>query len=107
MDSLKGLLSKKMKGNSVLAKQVRASLIVEAADNVLHEIWGNKIKAKTGYLRGSVLTIYVFVTIMAQEIRFKQAKIIEMINKEVGDDAVSKIRTIEKAIDKIQPIDNI
>lgn len=100
MDSLKGLLSKKMKGNSVLAKQVRASLIVEAADNVLHEIWGNKVKAKAGYLRGSVLTVYVFATIMGQEIRFKQASIIEKINKQVGDNTVSKIRTIEKAIDK-------
>lgn len=100
MDSLKGLLSRKMKGNSVLAKQVRASLIVEAANKILHEIWGNKVRAKAGYLRGGVLTIYVFATIMGQEIRFKQAKIIEMITKEVGDDTVSKIRTIEKAIDK-------
>ena len=99
MDSIAGLLKKKMKGNSVLAKQVQVSLIVLAANEVLHEIWGKKIKAKAAFMRGSVLTIYVENAIIGQEIRFKQMKIIAEINKRLNDDLISKIRTLEKALD--------
>lgn len=96
MDSLGNILIKKITGTTVLAKQVRASLVVAKATEIIQGLWGKKVSARAGFVRGPVLTVYVESPIMAQEIRFKQNTIIAEINKTFGPKTISKIRSLER-----------
>lgn len=87
---------------SVLSKQIHASLIVEYASELIQEFWGKdgRKQAKGLHLKKNVLTIAASNSLIAQELKFKQNKIIKSINEKFGDDTIKKIIIVQKAIDK-------
>lgn len=101
MENFKKILNNVLLNKSVLARQVRAAMIVELANKKIVEFWGNKAKelANVLHLKGGVLTISCANSIMAQEIKFKQMRLIEAINSKFGNQAAKQVKIVQKGIE--------
>jgi predicted nucleic acid-binding Zn ribbon protein len=86
-------LDDKISDKSALKQQVEASQIVEIAEKVLEEMFGELSKhAKPLFLKNRTLTISCSTSVMAQEIRLNQMDIVEKVNKALGKKEVDRIR---------------
>ncbi len=76
---------------------VSAAMAIEIAEKVLVDAWGEKIKeyAKPLYVKHRILAIACLSSVIAQEIRFREAEIIRTINEKLGQEAVTKIRYLD------------
>lgn len=80
--------------NSPVLRGALAAMAVEAANDVLLEIFGeqNSNSARALYLKKQIMAIACLSSIMAQEIRLREKFIISEINKRLGRPTVLKIR---------------
>ena len=87
-------LDDKMQSKSSLQKQVEAGQIVEFAEEVFRDLFGEEqaVHAKPLFLKNRTLTVTCSSSVIAQEIRLNQAKIVQKLNKKLGKDEVDRIR---------------
>jgi predicted nucleic acid-binding Zn ribbon protein len=87
-------LQDKMKSTSPLKKQVEASEAVEAATAVIEHMFPADLvgHAKPLFLKNRTLTVTCASSTMAQEIRLRQAELVDNINKKLGKNEVDRIR---------------
>jgi hypothetical protein len=106
MEEFSKLIKARVTKNSVLGKQVQAGLVVEFVNEQIQQFWGKKARdlAKARYLKSGMVTITAVNPVMAQELKFKQYKIIDNINTKFGDSTVKKIRIVIKGVDKVDEI---
>ncbi len=76
---------------------VSAAMALEIAEQVLLKAWGEKIKeyAKPLYVKHRIMAIACISSVIAQEIRFREAEIIKEINEKLGQEAVVKLRYLD------------
>ncbi|OGH76945.1 MAG: hypothetical protein A2469_02400 [Candidatus Magasanikbacteria bacterium RIFOXYC2_FULL_40_16] len=75
-------------------KQLEAAQVLEHADNTIIELFG-KEKAyhiRPLFLKNRTLTISCATSLVAQEIRDRQAEIVDKINEKMGKKEVDSIR---------------
>ncbi len=79
-----------------LSYQVEASMALQFFDQAAEELWQGKMKdrARAMYLKDHALTIAVLSPVLSQEIRLKEAQVLEYINKKAGAEIVTKLKFI-------------
>ncbi len=76
-----------------LKKQVEAASVVEFAEEVFRDMFGENAKhAKPLFLKNRTLTVTCSSSAVAQEIRLNQQAIVEKINQKLGKNEVDRIR---------------
>ncbi|MFA4831543.1 MAG: DUF721 domain-containing protein [Patescibacteria group bacterium] len=75
-------------------KQSDGSPIIKIAQSVFEELFGREqaVHAKPLFLKNRTLTVTCSSSVIAQEIRLNQAKIVEQINNKLGKNEVDRIR---------------
>lgn len=93
MKSLGDLLKKQMPQTSIW-KQVSATLVVEKANETILELFGAaSLKfAQAVYFKDKVIAITCLSSVMAQEIKLNEKKIISGTNAKLGAVAVERVR---------------
>jgi predicted nucleic acid-binding Zn ribbon protein len=94
MRSLGEILKKQMNQQVQGWKHVEASMIVEKTNDVLQELFGVESKrfAQAVYFKDRAISITCLSSVMAQEIRLNEKKIIPAVNNKLGGQTVEKIR---------------
>lgn len=74
--------------------RITASLIVETANQVMEEIFGAASKrfAQAVYFKDRTINITCLSSVMAQEIKLNEKKILSTINNKLGTFTVERIR---------------
>ncbi|MBU0660711.1 DUF721 domain-containing protein [Patescibacteria group bacterium] len=92
--SVNDTLGKKMDTDSALKTQLEAAEVVKISTKVFVDIFGEKSAAqiKPLFLKNRTLTVTCGSSAIAQEIRLKQAEIVEKMNKVLGGNEVDRIR---------------
>ena len=87
-------LNKKVSSHSPLKKQVEASQAVDAAVTIFQELFPADLArhANPLFLKNRTLSVSCTSSVMAQEIRLRQAEIVEKINEKLGKPEVDRIR---------------
>jgi len=87
-------LNEKIDEDSTLQKQVDASKVIEIAEKVMQDMFGEEqaVHAQPQYLKNRTLTISCSSSTMAQEIRLNQNEIVDKVNEKLGKDRVDSIR---------------
>ena len=95
MEHIKGLLSKRIR-QSGLASQVSTALIIKEFDDYIRENLGQAVakKVKPLYIKDKILTVACLSSVVVQEMRFKKAEILKLINQKFGKDAIKEIKFI-------------
>ena len=85
---------KKSINKAGINKQVKAAQVCQFWNEVIKNIFGQKIVEKSQAIkfRNGALTVAVLSSVLAQEFKFKEGEIKEDINKKVGYSLVKKIR---------------
>jgi len=75
-------------------KQVEASLAVEKTNEVLREFFGAESArfSQAVYFKDRTITITCLSSVMAQEIKLNEKKMLAAINQKLGGQSVEKIR---------------
>ncbi len=94
MKSLGEILKKQMNQQVPGWKHVEASVVVEKTNEVLKEFFGAESTrfAQAVYFKDKTITITCLSSVMAQEIKLNEKKIIIAINSKLGGQTVEKIR---------------
>jgi predicted nucleic acid-binding Zn ribbon protein len=102
MQSLGGIMHSSFKKRITLTTQVQAGLVVEFINNLILEFWGKKGKeqAKATVFKNKIVTIITKNSLMAQEIKFKQNKILLTVNEHFGYKTINQLRIVAGGIDK-------
>lgn len=89
-----GDLLKNHTGQSPIWKKVGAAMVVEEANAIMTKLFGEESKkyARAMYVKSGDLAIACLSSVIAQEIRLNQGKIIGEINKKFGPKTVEKIK---------------
>ena len=91
--SMADALKSKMAAKTPLKIQVEAALLIQEAEKVFQELFGAEAKhIKILYLKNHTLTLTCHSSVIAQEIRLNQAKIIEKLNQAFPAAGVERIR---------------
>lgn len=86
-------LKEKMGKNANLGRQLESVEVIEIAENVLKEMFGDLgAAAKPLFLKNRTLTVSCATSAIAQEIRLNQTAIVEKINEKMGKNEVDRIR---------------
>ena len=92
MDSIKLLIPKNLKRIGV-AKRVTASIIVEAANQVLAEVFGDLAgDLQATSIKNGTLSVLCKNSSMAQEIIFYEAEILTKLNFKLGTNTIKQVR---------------
>ena len=77
-----------------ISRQLEASMVCEAVDKEIKRIFGDRLggQAKALYYRENTLTLAVLNSVLAQEIRFREAEMLDFLNKRFGEGKVERIR---------------
>ena len=77
-----------------LKKQVEATQVLEYASDILVDMFGKEqaYHARPLFLKNRTLTISCAASAVAQEIRDRQAEIVDKINEKLGKKEVDSIR---------------
>lgn len=91
--SLKNLLPKSLR-RAGAERQVRATVIIDRASEVLARIFGEDAAKKMSpkYVRAGVLHIRCTSSAYAQEITLRQDEVLAMLNDRLGESAVRALR---------------
>lgn len=94
MKSLGEILKKQMKQQVQGWKHVEAAIVVEKTNEVLREFFGPESTrfAQAVYFKDRTISITCLSSVMAQEIKLNERKIILSINNKLGGQTVEKIR---------------
>lgn len=79
---------------SPLMQQVKAAMVLERVKEFLIQEFGNGIlsKVKPVYVRDRVLTISCLSSVISQEIKYREKRILSLVNKEFGNRTIERIR---------------
>ena len=93
MQSLGQILKKQMPQSSA-GKQVTASFIVEKANQTIKELFGagSSKFCQAVYFKDKTIAITCLSSVMAQEIKLNEKKIISATNDKLGVQAIEKVR---------------
>ncbi|MFH0874014.1 MAG: DciA family protein, partial [Candidatus Komeilibacteria bacterium] len=63
---------------------------------IIDQLWSGKMKdrARALYLKDHVLTVAVLSPVLGQELKNREAEIIDYINEKIGAEAVDRLRYI-------------
>jgi hypothetical protein len=88
-----GDILKKRTSQSPIWRGVTAALAVEEANKIIKELFGDEIQkyAQAVYLKNEVLSIACLSSVVAQEVKINEKKIIEKIAKKFSQNIVKKI----------------
>lgn len=80
--------------SSGLQNQVDGARVIEIFALILKEVLGEEFneKAKALYLKNRTLTISVVSPVIGQEIKLREAKIVEAINRKMEANLVERLR---------------
>lgn len=94
MKSLGEILKKQMRQPVQGWQHVEASMVVEKTNEVLKEFFGPESArfAQAVYFKNRTITITCLSSVMAQEIKLNEKKIIQSLNGKLGGQTVEKIR---------------
>ena len=94
VQSLGEILKKQMKKPVQGWKHVEASMVVEKTNEILKEFFGAESTrfAQAVYFKERTITITCLSSVMAQEIKLNEKKIIMALNDKLGGQTVEKIR---------------
>lgn len=83
-------------GQTPLAKQVSAALICDEFNSLILNIWGDKIKnqAQAVYFKNNILTVAVLSSVVAQELKLQEAKLIRELNAKFGPGTIQNLRIL-------------
>lgn len=91
--SMADALKNKMGTQTPLRAQVEAALIIQKAEQVFNELFGEETKhIKVLYIKNRTLTLTCHSSVIAQEIRLNQAKIIEKLTEAFPGVPIERIR---------------
>lgn len=81
-------------GQHSTGRRITASLIVETANKVLAETIGPNSKrfAQAVYFKDRAISITCLSSVMAQEVKLNEKKILSALNQKLGAPTVEKIR---------------
>lgn len=86
-------LKHRMGTTSPLRNQIESAQIIQKAEEALLEIFGEEMKqVKVLFVKNGTLTITCHSSVVAQEIRLNQAKIIQKINSFFARPVLERIR---------------
>lgn len=94
LTSLGDALKHRMAQDRPLQKQAEAGFVISVATKVLSEFVGEQkaLLVKPLYIKNRTLTITCQNSVLSQEIHLNQAKIVEKINGELGENLIDRIR---------------
>jgi hypothetical protein len=106
MDKISGLMFKSFAAKTNVARHVQANMVCEFVNGKIAEFWGKKggEQAKAISLKSNVLTFHCANPVMAQELRFKQGKFMEEVNKKYGERTVKKVKIVQKGLDQVMEV---
>lgn len=91
--SMGDALKQKFQQKGPLKVQVEAAQVVQKAEEALQELFGEETKhVKVLFVKNRTLTITCRSSVIAQEIRLNQAKIIEKVNTYFPTTLIDRIR---------------
>ena len=91
--SMQDALKQKMGATSPLRTQIESAQIIQKAEEALLELFGEEMKqVKVLFVKNGTLTITCHSSVVAQEIRLNQAKIIMKINSFFARPVLERIR---------------
>ena len=93
MDSL-GALINLSKRSSPLVKGVQSALVLETVNDFIIKEWGEAGTkyARAMYIKNQILNIACLSSVMAQELKIKEKKLLQKIADTFGTEAVKKVR---------------
>jgi len=91
-----GKILKDSPNRSPFVKGVQAAMLVEVANNIISEFWGEAgVKyARALYVKNKILTVACLSSAMAQEIKLREAEFIGRLNAKNSVKEVEKIRCL-------------
>lgn len=89
-----GEILKAKSSKSPFMHSVLCAAAIDMTNIYIEEIWGEEGKklAKAMYIKNGVLVIACLSSIMAQEIKMKEAELLNKVNAKCGSSMVKKIR---------------
>ena len=95
MESLGSLINKRIQVMKVGSK-IQASLVLEKFNALLLKEFGSGVKtrARAVYLKDDCLCVAVTSSVMAQELKFREKRLVQEVNKELAANIVTKIRCL-------------
>lgn len=91
--SMQDALKQKLGATSPLRNQIESAQIIQKAEEALFELFGEEMKqVKLLFVKNNTLTITCYSSVVAQEIRLNQAKIIGKINSFFARPVLERIR---------------
>ncbi len=93
MKSLGEILKRQMKQTPIW-KQVTATLVVEKVNDAIKELFGQGASkyAQAIYFKNKVIAITCLSSVMAQEIKLNEKKILLTTNNKLGSNVVEQIK---------------
>ncbi len=93
MKSLGEILQRHM-NQMPIAKQVSATMVVEKANETIKTVFGAKAfkYAQAIYFKDKVLAITCLSSVMAQELKLNEKRLISNINQTLGTSSIEKIK---------------
>lgn len=86
-------LKSKMLTQSPLRVQVESALVIQKAEQAFQELFGEEmVHLKVLFVKNRTLTVTCHSSVVAQEIRLNQAKIIEKVNSFFDSAPIDRIR---------------
>lgn len=78
-------------------RQVKAAMVLERVKAFFIKEFGDYIlnKARPMYVKDRILNIACISSVLSQEIKYREKKIIKLINEEFGNRTIEKIRFIQ------------
>ncbi|OGH88172.1 MAG: hypothetical protein A3J93_00315 [Candidatus Magasanikbacteria bacterium RIFOXYC2_FULL_42_28] len=93
MQTLGSLLNRPNQ-NRPLLKQVRAAMVVEAANEFISKTYGQgaENQARALYLKNGILTIACLSSVLAQEMRLREKELLRAVSAKFSPDTIKKVR---------------
>ena|SRR3989339_229280 len=93
METLADILKQKSSA-SPLMRGVKTAMVLEEANGLLLEIFGESItdRARALCLKNKIITMACLSSVLAQEIRLNEKRILKELNTKFGQATVEKLR---------------
>jgi predicted nucleic acid-binding Zn ribbon protein len=90
---LKNLLPKSI-NRAKIGGRVEIAMILEEFEKVVKEVLGERAaqKSKPLYLKGKIITVAVLSSVLAQEFRLNEGKIIKKLNDKFGREVAEGLK---------------
>lgn len=95
LTSIGKILDKRMKTTG-LKPRVEAAMVCEKFNELAMGIWGQKVenKIRAMYIKNKLLTVACLSSVLAQEVRLKEARLVRGLNEYFDNEVVQRIRIL-------------